>query len=256
VDADAEVIAPYIEGSANYHYYGATTQEAGVLVQGNTANLAYILSQAGYTRTYVQYSSSNPYAVVSALARILTTNYQGNNTVIDLMYKQEPGIVPEYLTVAQVNAAESVNCNVFVAYNNNTAIIELGNSINGLPAALVIGAMAFAVTLQTALYNVLYGSATKIPQTDAGMHILATTIESIATQFVNNGFLGPGTWTSQGFGTLNTGDYIAKGYYLYTPPVALQNNTARLAGQSVAFQLAAKFSGAVRNVELAVTVNQ
>ena len=155
--------------------------------------------------------------------------------------------MPENLTEAQIDAAEAVNCNVFVAYNNNTAIIEQGNSTNGLPCALVIGAMAFAATLQTALYNVLYGSSTKIPQTDAGMHILATTIENVGTQFVNNGFLAPGTWTGAGFGTLNTGDFIAKGYYLYTPPIALQSTMARAAGQSVAFQLAAKFSGAVRD---------
>lgn len=256
VDADHQAVAAYTEAGTNYHYYGVTTNAAGTLLSSSTTDLAYLLQQAGYNRTFVQYSSTTPYAVVSALARILTTNYQGNNTVIDLSYKQEPSVTPEYLTTTQITAAEAKNANVFVAYNNNTAIIDMGNSCSGLPAALVIGSMAFAVDLQTALYNTLYGSSTKIPQTDEGNHTLATTIERIATQYVNNGFLGPGTWTSGGFGTLSTGDYLAKSYYLYTPPTALQSSASRAAGSSVAFQLAAKFSGAVRNVNLQVNVNQ
>jgi hypothetical protein len=38
--------------------------------------------------------------------------------------------------------------------------------------------------VQTALFNALYTSTTKIPQTDAGMHILATVIEGVCQQYV------------------------------------------------------------------------
>lgn len=256
-DADYEVIAPYIEAANNLHYFFVTTQEAGVLVSNYTTDIAYILSQAGYNRTMVQYSGTNPYAAVSAAALALTTNYQANNSVIDLMYKKEPGITPEYLSATQIATAEAKNASVFVAYDNNTAIIDQGNSCSGLPATLVIGAMAFAVQLQTDLYNALYLSPTKIPQSDAGMHTLASIIESDATAFVNNGFLAPGYWNSTYvFGTLQYNQYLAKGYYLYTPSVATQTPANRAAGQSVPFQLAAKFSGAVREVNLAVTINQ
>jgi hypothetical protein len=256
VTADHLAIMAYTEASANFHYYFATTQEAACYVTGATSSLAYQASQLAYNRSFVQNSLNNPYAAVSAAARILTTDYTGNNTVIDLMYKQEPGIVPEYLNSSQIAAAEAVNANVLVAYNNNTAIIDLGNSCSGLPAALVIGSMAFGVQLQTDLYNVLYTGATKIPQTDAGMHMLAAIIESDATQFVNNGFLAPGYWTGELFGTLTYNQYLAKGFYLYTPSVANQSTSNRAAGNSVPFQLAAKFSGAVRFVNLAVTINQ
>lgn len=256
-DADHEAIAPYIEASANFHYYFLTTQEAGVLVGNYTTDIAYILSQLGYQRTFVQFSSTNPYAVTSAAARILTTNYNGNNTVIDLMYKQEPGITPENLNSVQAAAAQAKQANVLAAYDNNTAIIQYGNSCSGLPAALVIGAMAFGVQLQTDLFNELYLSTTKVPQSDGGMHTLGTVIENDCTQFVNNGFFAPGTWTSSTvFGTLYQNKYLAKGYYLYTPAVATQSSASRAAGNSVPFQLAAKFSGNVRNVNLAVTINQ
>lgn len=256
VDADHEAIAPYIEaGTSNLHFYGVTTQEAGCLVPSSTSDIAYILAQGNYSRTAVQYSSQNAYAVVSLLSRILTVDYTGNNTVITLMYKQEPGIVPEILTETQAEALEAKFCNVFAAYNNNTAIIQDGTCSSGDFIDEVIGAMDFAVTTQTALYNALYTSPTKIPQTDPGQHILATAIEATALQFVNNGFLAPGIWDSSPFGAVVYGQYLDKGYYLYVPPIATQSPTARAARQSVAFQLAAKQAGATHKASLAITIN-
>src|ERR1700758_1493892 len=78
-DTDRINVAGYIEGASNKHIFGTTTQEAAVLNAADTTNIAYKLQQLGYNRTMVQYSSSNPHAVASALARILTTNYNANN---------------------------------------------------------------------------------------------------------------------------------------------------------------------------------
>lgn len=259
-DADYVAIGSYIEASSNFHFHGATTQEATVLVASDTTNLAYLLKQVNLTRTAVQYSSSSPYAIVSLLGRILTTNYTGNNTVINLMYKQEPTVVAENLTTTQINAIQGFNCNVFDNYNNGTSIIENGVTSAGAPYYIdtVIGTMALAAGIQTAAYNALYGTATKIPQTDAGMNIIQTAIEQVCTQFVTNGLLAPGTWTSTGFGTyVNNPSQmtVAKGYYVYAPPVALQPSSNRALRLSVPFQVAAKLAGAVNTVNVSVLVN-
>ena len=132
-------------------------------------------------RTVVQYSSSTAYAVCSLLGRILTVNYSANNTVITLMYKQEPGIVPETLNATQITNLEAKNANVFVAYNNSTAIIERGTVASGDFLDVIIGTDWLALNIQTALYNLLYTSNTKIPQTDAGTNMLVTTIEGICS---------------------------------------------------------------------------
>ncbi|MFX5801658.1 DUF3383 family protein, partial [Acinetobacter baumannii] len=73
-----------------------------------------------------QYSSSSPYAAASLFGRLLTTDFNANNTTITLMYKQEPGIVPESLTSSQADALQAKNGNVFVEYSNDTAIIQYG----------------------------------------------------------------------------------------------------------------------------------
>lgn len=256
VDADRLSVAAYIEAASNKHIFGTTTMEAAVLVATDTTNLAYKLQQLGYNRTMVQYSSSNPHAVASALARILTTNYNGNNTVITLMYKQEPGIIPETLNASQIAALEGFNCNVFLAYNNNTAIFEQGTVASGNFLDVVTGTDWLALDIQTTLYDLLYTSTTKIPQTDAGNHQLVTGIESVCSQGVQNGLLAPGTWQSGGFGSLNTGDFMPKGFYIYAPPIASQSPTDRAARRSVVFQVAAKLAGAIHTVDVIVNVNR
>jgi hypothetical protein len=256
IDADHLLIAPYIEATTTKHFYGVSTQEAAVLVASDTTNIAYQLKLAGYKKTAVQYSSSNAYAAVSLLARILTTDYTGNNTVITLKFKQEPGIVAENINTTQANALEAFNCNVFVAYDNNTAIIEQGVCCSGDFIDSVMGADNLAIDIQNAVFNLLYTSTTKIPQTDAGNHLILTTMEQVCAQYVTNGFLAPGTWNSSGFGTLNEGDYMPKGFYVFAPPIATQNQANRAARKSVAFQIAAKEAGAIHSANIAITVNQ
>jgi hypothetical protein len=255
-DADRLAVAAYIEAAGTPHYYGTTTEEAGVIVAAYSQDLASQLQALKYDKTCVQYSSSNPYAVMSYLARILTTNWAANNSTITLMYKQEPGIVAETLNTQQMTALEGKNCNVFVAYTNDTAIIEPGMSSSGQFTDTIVGLAWFLTTLQNDLYTVLYTSPTKIPQTDAGMHLLATVIAGTCDKAVNNGLVAEGTWTSAGFGTLKTGDYLAKGYYIYQPLVATQSPADRAARKSVPFQIAIKLGGAVHTVDAAVLVNQ
>lgn len=258
-DADHQAISPYIEGANNYHYYGVNTQEAGVLSSVSTTDIAYILKQGGFKRTAVHYSSTSLYAVVSMLARIMTTNYTQNNSVITLMYKNEPTIIPELLIGSQVDALEAKNANVFVTYNfnNGQAIIEPGISCAGIPWFIdtTMGIDALVLGVQTALLNALFSTPTKVPQTDSGMHLLATAIEAECIQFANDGLLGPGTWTGQNIGSLNNGDYMPKGYYVYAPPVASQPLSDRASRISVPFQVAVKLQGAVHTVDVSITVN-
>jgi hypothetical protein len=256
VDADHQLIAPYIEAANNKHLYGISTQESGVLSSVSTTDIAYILKQLAYRRTTIQYSSSNVYSVCSLLGRILTVDYTGNSTVITLMYKQEPGIVPETLNTTQIGVLESKNANVFVAYNNNTAIIEQGVVCSGDFLDIITGTDWLALSIQTSIYNLLYSNTTKIPQTDAGNQLITTTIESVCSQAVRNGLLAPGVWGAGGFGALSQGDFLPKGFYVFVAPVATQNASDRAARKSVPFQVAAKLAGAIHTVNVQINVNR
>lgn len=253
---DHLAIAAFIEATNTKHAYGITTIESGTISSVSTSDIAYLISQARYNRTAVQYSSSNPYAVVSYLARIMTTNYEANNTVITLMYKQEPGITPEYLNETQVDVLATKNCNVFVAYNNNTAIIQNGVMGSGEFTDVIFGTDWLALRIQTSVYNLLYTSTTKIPQTDPGINLITTTIEADCYQGTVNGLLAPGVWNAGGFGSLNQGDYLPKGFYVYAPSVNTQSIADRAARKSPPIQVAAKLAGAVHTVDVLINVNR
>lgn len=256
VNADHQAVAAYIEATTSPpHFYGVTTQEAGALNASDTTNIAYLLQQSEYQRSTVQYSSSNAYAVVSLLARILTTNWESNNTVITLMYKQEPGITAEQLTTTQADALQSFNANVFAAYNNDTAIIQYGKSASGVFVDSVIGCDWLQGQIQTNIYNLLYGSSTKIPQTDDGNHQLANAITAACQQGVNNGLLAPGVWNAEGAGQVVQGDFLPKGFYVYQPPVSAQAPADRAAREAVAFTVLAKLAGAIHTADVRVNVN-
>jgi hypothetical protein len=253
---DHLAVAAYIEGSGTKHTYWVTSAEAGALVDNSSTDLGYLLSQLNVRRTYWQFSSSNPYAAISAAARILTTDYSGANTVITLKFKNEPGIIAEYLNASQANALEGKNGNVFVHYNNDTSILEQGVMADGTYTDVVCATDALAIEIQTALFNVLYTSVTKIPQTDAGQQILLATCEAVCSAYVTNGALAPGVWQSNGFGLLKTGDFMEKGFYVYSQSFSVQSQANRGARKAMPIQIAAKLAGAVHSVDVAVTVNQ
>jgi hypothetical protein len=253
-EADILSISALIEASSAPHFHGATTTDAATLLSTSTDDLASEMKALGFKKSAVQYSSTNPYAVVSMLSRILTTNWQAQNSTITLMYKQEPGITAEQLSEAQAAVLDSKNCNVFAAYNNDTAIIQTGITPSGQFIDTVVGVDWLRGAIQTNVYNLLYG-ANKIPQSDPGMHQIATQIEAACQQGVFNGLLAPGVWNAGGFGQLVQGDYLSKGYYVYAPPIGQQSQSDRTARISVPFKVAAKLAGAVHTVDVLVDVN-
>lgn len=255
-DSDHTAVAGFLEATDTKHIYAVTTQQAGVLVAVTTTDIASVLKALNYSRTFVQYSGTNPYASMSAMARILTTDYTGSNTVITLKFKQEPGVVAELLNVNQVNAAEAKNANLFLTYNNDTSILEQGVMSDGTFVDIVTGTDWLATDIQRSLYNLLYTSPTKIPQTDQGMQLLTTQVEAICSQAVVNGLVAPGVWNSNGFGILSTGEFMAKGYYVWAPLVASQNQADRAARMAVPIQVAVKLAGAIHTASVAILVNQ
>ena len=254
-DSDHLDVAGYIEAASRKHVYGLTSSSPGALDSAVDTDIGSLLKAAGYTRTVPQFSNT-PYAVASLFGRILTTNFDANSSMITLMFKQEPGVTAELLTTQQADSLEAKNYNVFVAYDNDTAIIQYGVVSSGLFFDEVYGTDWLRYRVQNDLFNALYTNTRKIPQTDAGMAILATVIEGSLAAAVNNGLVGPGYWTDGGFGQLSTGDFLSSGFYVYTPPIATQSVSDRAARKSVAYVVAAKLAGAVHSVDVLINVNR
>jgi hypothetical protein len=266
VDSDHTAIAPYIDADTTPHFYWVNTQEQQVLTTGDTTHIGYLLQQLQSQHTAWQYSSQSLYAAWSMAARISTTNYAGSNTTISLMYKTEPGIAPEVLTETQINALESYNGNVFVTYQGSNLvngvpvqspvpIIEPGICPSGQFIDTIQGVDALRIQITTNIFNLLYGTATKIPQTDPGINTLENGADSACSQFIVNGLGAPGVWNSNGFGQLQPGQFLDKGYYIYALPIALQAQAQRSARIAPPIQVAFKLAGAVDTASGTIYVN-
>jgi hypothetical protein len=109
--------------------------------------------------------------------------------------------------------------------------------------------------MQTDVFNVLFTTATKIPQTNSGIQLLKNAIDAACTRFVANGYCAPGTWNSSGFGILNEGDNLPAGFYVFAPDIALQSQSQRAMRESPLIQCAVKAAGAIHTVDIAITVN-
>lgn len=241
----------------NKHVFVHTTQDAAALNNTNidTSSLATVLHNLARDRSFLQYSARSAYAAISGFARLLTVDYNGSNTASTLMFKQEPGVLSENINSTQAANLKLKGCNVFAAYDDDTNILQYGMMSSGVYADQVSAADWLATTIETTLYNAVYTSTTKIPQTDAGMNLLKTLTEGVCSQGITNGVGAPGTWLTQGFGTLNYGDFMPKGFYVLQGKVADQSAADRTARKATPQQVAFKLAGAVHEIDVAVTIN-
>lgn len=245
-----------IEAQQKKRVFGVTITDTTVLDGTITNDLGSQLKDLELRRTFSQYSASSPQAIASFFGRASTVNFQGSQTTITMKFKQEPGVAAEVLTEGQAATLRSKNVNVFVRYDNDTSIIQEGVVANGQFFDEVHGLDWLENDIQTAVYNLLYTSPTKIPQTDAGTNLIVTTIEDRLAQAVENGLVAPGKWTSAGFGQLKQNDFLTKGFYVYAPPVSSQSQADREARKSVPIQVAVKMAGAVHFVDVLINVNR
>jgi len=248
-------VAELIEGLSLSRIYGVTITNTSVLDAVVTNDLGSQLKALNRRRTTATYSP-NPVAIAAAFGRAFSVNFNANRSTITLMYKQMPGIVAELLSETQAMTLKDKRVNVYAEYENDTAIYQYGTMCGDAYFDEIHGLDWFKDALQNAEYNLLYQSKTKIPQTDPGMNQIITTAAGVCNEAVNNGFVAPGQWNADGFGQLERGDTLPKGYYIYAPPMALQNQAIRETRVAPPMQIALKLAGAIHEIDAIVDVNR
>lgn len=255
-DQDVINTAALISASTPSHICAFTLKETDELDGTQTSSLGYELAQLGNNRVLPMYSSTNDNAAMSVLGRMSTVNFEGSNTTITLMFKQCPGVEPEYLKTSQANALQRNNVNVFAAYQNDTSILQYGTMSGGLYIDEVHGLDWLQNRVETDLWNLLYTSTTKIGQDESGMTAILSTVNSSLEAGVRNGLIAPGVWNGDEFGTLKRGDTLTTGFYVYIQPLEEQSQADREQRKAPPIQIAVKLKGAVHSIDVTITVNR
>lgn len=252
---DHLAVAQFIQASAKSRIYAATVTDTRVLDSSYEDDLASRASALKLSRCFTVFSA-NKNAAVSAVGRAFTVNFNMNRSTITLKFKQLPSVEAEGLTETQAQTLAKKRCNVFAAYDNDTAILQEGVMSGDAYFDEIHGTDWLQNALQNELWNLLYQSRTKIPQTNSGVNQLINCIEAVCGEAINNGLVAPGTWNADGFGQIERGDYLPKGYYIYAEPIELQAQSEREQRKAPPIQCAIKLAGAIHFVDLAVNVNR
>lgn len=254
-DSQNLAVSAFIEALSVVRIFGVTITNTNVLSANVEDDLASLMKDAGYKRSFCQYSSDNYYVVASFFGRGFTVDFTAQNTTITLMFKQEPGVVAEELDENQAAVLADKRCNVFVEYDNDTAILQHGVMSGDAFFDEIHGTDWLQNAIQTAAYNVLYLTG-KVPQTDAGVNQIVNAVAGVCGQAVLNGLVAPGVWSGPSFGDLKNGDFLNTGFYIYAQPVALQSQADRDARIAPPIQVAIKLAGAIQSVDILVDVNR
>lgn len=188
--------------------------------------------------------------------RALSTNFDGSNTTQTMHMKALANVDPD--TTVDQTALTAIG----------VAGVDCYISIAGISALFTSGENSFydevynefwlKFALQTAGFNYLRTTNTKIPQTPAGIEGLKNEYRKVCAQGVTNGFIGAGTWTSPDtFGDPTSLIRCIKdqGFYVYAAPLADQAQADREAREAPLIQIAIKTAGAVHKSDVIVNVN-
>lgn len=248
-------VSDFIEALTLKRIFGVTITNSSVLSSLVSNDLASLMKNAAYKQSFCQYSQ-NAYAIASFFGRAFSVNFNANRSTITMMYKQEPGVTGEELTETEATVLKGKRCNVFVNYVNDTVIIQYGVMSGPAYFDEIHGLDWLQDAVQNSCYNVLYQSKTKIPQTDAGVNQLTNAISGACGEAVNNGLVAPGVWNADGFGELETGDFLKTGFYIYAQPIALQSQSDRETRVAPPIQVAVKLAGAIQELDVLIDVNR
>lgn len=257
ISDDAHIaVAAFIEGTSRSRIYGVTEQDARTLASTWTTDLGSRLKALEYDRTFILYSSSSQVAVASVFGRAFTVNFSGSKTTLTLKFKQLPGVAAETLRESEATTLAAKHVNVYVNYDNDTAILQEGTMASGVFFDEIHGLDWLQNAVQVGVFNLLYQSATKVPQTESGMSRIRNRIAKIMLGALTNGLIAPGVWNADGFGDLEDGQTLQDGYYIYSQPIADQDQSEREQRVAPPIQCAVKLAGAVHFSDVAINVNR
>lgn len=249
-------LSAYIQTVDKVLFYASRTQAdyapGGMLDDIRTASKTHTRCLYYYTSTALD---TQKFAAAYA-GRALSTNFSGVNTCQTMHLKALATINPDQtIDQTELNAA-------------NAAGVDVYCSIAGVPSLFTSGANSYfdqvynafwlKFAIQTACFNYLRETSTKIPQTEEGMEGLKGVVRGICAQAVLNGYFGRGTWTSSTFFG-NPADLVRNigdvGYYVYSLPLSLQSTADREDRKAPLIQVAGKEAGAIHSSNIQVNIN-
>jgi len=218
-------------------------------------NVVWANKLAGLTNYRMLYSAAgNRRMATSYMARAHTVNFNAERSALT-MHLKTLAVTAEDYSQTDIAAAKAVGLDIYTTIKNTPAVLTSGANDY---VDNVYNLIAFVDAVQTDMYNLLHGTATKIPQTKRGINQLVDQGEKTTRGFVRAGVFAPGTWDSPDyFGDRETFERNIKenGFYWLAGELADQSTADRQARKSPVLQAGVKNAGAVHSTDIIVNFN-
>lgn len=187
-----------------------------------------------------------------------SSNYSGTNTALTMNLKELTGVKPDSnINSTYYNLAKQNGVDVYATTEGLSCVYSFDNGYYTDDATNLLW---LKKALEVSGFNYLRKTNTKIPQTEAGMTGLKNAYETRCSQGVRNGVIGTGLRWNDSIPFGDPEDFQRnieeKGYYIYSIPIAEQNQAEREQRIAPVVQIAIKLSGAIHQSNVIVQVQR
>lgn len=222
VDADVLAVAALL--SANGKYFCNCQDAADIRDPASTTDIASLLTAQGTRRAHTLArptgdTTYNFYGAFADAAYMSRVNFSAANSTITLEGKIL-GIVGEDSRPTAYTAMKAKKAGFYTRVELQGQF-DSGRRINSITHSAfneyiddVFNLDGFTNQLTVALYNAIYGDATKVPQTPAGEATAISAAANVGETFITNGYLGERQYVDPRDGKRK----VSRGYEVLTVP--------------------------------------
>lgn len=213
------------------------------------------IKQKRLTKTRCLYYGMPDYLlfVSGYTSKLLSVNFNGNNTANNLNNKEIIGLLPDTtIGDTELNILKDMGVDCYCNMRD-LGVIQCSGENQWADTVLFINWIQNA--LQVIGFNTLRNNL-RIKQTEAGVQVLVDNYKTILEQAITSGYIAPNKWNGPiYFGNdeeIYKNNILKNGYYIYTEPVAKQSQEERRKRIAPPCYIAIKLSGAINEADLTI----
>lgn len=248
--SEVEAVAEWADNNSRMFFHVSTEVDEATTITDS-------LKGTGLYHHCISYHQD--YSTVGAvMGMALDQRYDRQDGVKTLHMKSLKGVTPSDITQTDAQKLKESQVNFYSRYGNangNLSVFTGGYAGDGMFFDFIIGVDWLRNNIENKVFN---GQRARrsTPQSQKGMMMIKADIASAMNDAVNVGLVGAGTWNGQGIGEVDSGDYLANGYYIHHESILTQAQSEREKRIAPPFTVLAKGAGAFHNIDITLIPEQ
>lgn len=243
--AQMQAVVDWCQSHYRLPFFVMTNSTEAITTVNNINGLNY------YTHVTTYHHDHDEVGAIMGMA--LDQKFDQPNGIKTLKFKTLVGTEPTVIGETLAGQLDAAGVNYYTSYGNPDApalMYSQGFAGAGKFADFVMGLHWLRNDAQVEVFNT-FRINPKLDQTESGMSILKAAVARSCMRGGENGLIAEGQWNGQPLGTVNTGDYLPTGYYIYADKIRNQTQQMRETRQAQPISVLLKGAGALHGADIA-----